>query len=324
MIDIYAEGVAHGNVARVLANDQTGVKRLRTFGTLRKDEWVQFDQAVLGVARSRLRVLGDLMEAGLVTNIPNAFGTTIVQWETVTDEGEANVSMDAITPGTNDRPEYTLNSIPIPIVHEDFFVTLRDLEASRRLGAPLDTTIAEMKTRRVMEKLNDMVFNGLTGFQFKASTVPGLLTQSDILTQTITSWTVSGKTGEQILADVLDAITSLQAQNYFGPFVMYISNAYWIALQNDFKTNSDRSILERLRDLPDLSVIRGDDNISADTVLMFQATKDVIDLLVGFEPRVVEWQTHGGMVSNFKIMSIIVPRVRSDGAGQTGILKMAL
>src|SRR5690554_3101627 len=47
-----------------------------TKATLRRDEWVQFDEAVVAVNRSRLGGIADLESRNLTYNLTNAMGTT--------------------------------------------------------------------------------------------------------------------------------------------------------------------------------------------------------------------------------------------------------
>ena len=53
--------------------------------------------------------------------------------------------------------------------------------------------------------------------------------------------------------------------------------------------------------------------------ILVQMTRDVVDLAVGFMPTALQWESHGGMVTNFKVMSIMVPQVRADYNGNSGI-----
>ena len=75
---------------KLIANNMD-VSALRTNAVLRKDEWEQLDAALISVARERLTAAADLMDRGLVYNVPNGMGTTIVQHETVSEMTEAQV-----------------------------------------------------------------------------------------------------------------------------------------------------------------------------------------------------------------------------------------
>ncbi len=108
---------AEGSKASALSDAVLNISQLRTNDTLRKDEWLEIDRAVIKIARDRLRGVSDLVAAGLTINLSNGLGTTVFQWEDMSDMTEANVNMEGITEGDRDRVTFDLNSIPLPIVH---------------------------------------------------------------------------------------------------------------------------------------------------------------------------------------------------------------
>ncbi len=56
-------------------------------------------------------------------------------------------------------------------------------------------------------------------------------------------------------------------------------------------------------------------------VALVQMTSDVVRVVTGMAPTTVQWDTDGGMTLNFKVMAIMVPQVRNDQAGNSGIVK---
>ena len=54
-----------------------------------------------------------------------------------------------------------------------------------------------------------------------------------------------------------------------------------------------------------------------------QLTSDVFEMINGMAPTMVEWDSHGGFQHNFKIFSIMIPRVRANGDGQSGIVHIS-
>jgi hypothetical protein len=310
---------AYGSVAQKLLTHGLNLNALRTLDVLRKDEWVHFDEALLEITRQRLKGVADLLSAGLTLPLANAMGTTVVEWERSSDMDPATRSMDGLTRDRDDRIEFDRLAIPIFITHKDFSLNLRSLEASRTLGQALDTTQIEVCTRRVNDSLEDALFNGLGGYTVAASTAYGYTTHPNRNTFEFSSGSWTTATGEQILADVLDMIGILHGDNMFGPFVMYVPTLYWVAMQADFKANSDRTIMERVRAVEDISDIRVADFLTADNVVMVQLTRDVVDEVVGFQPTVVQWDEAGGFKLNFKVMAIMVPRIKADYNGNSGI-----
>lgn len=296
-------------------------------GTLLKDEWTQYDDVVLRVAQERLVGVGDLLARGLVLNVPNALGTTVLEYEHVTDVEAAQMSMDALTRGRADMPEYTINYLPLPIVHDDFYLTIRHLMASRKRGTALDTLRAEMGTRNVTEYIENMLFNGPGGgatagtFAYGGGTIYGYRNAASANTYTtMADWGSSGITGEEVLKDVLNMKQTLIGDNHFGPYMIYIPTSYETVLDDDFKTNSDKSIRQRILEISGIEGIKVADKLYDDVVIMVELKQETVRMVVGFQPMMVEWSSHGGMQFEYKIMAIMVPQFRVDANSNSGII----
>lgn len=306
-----------GAVAQRLLKSNFNVESLRTQDVLQNREWIQFDNKVVEVARKRLIAVGDLVSAGLTYDVPNALGVTKLEWERSTDLTDAIVSMSGITAGQADRIEFDLQSIPLPIVHKDFHINIRALESSRRQGLPLDTMQAELAARIVSERIETMLFNG-SNVAGTSNKIFGYTTQTNRNTGSVTaSWLTA--TGEQILTDALAMVDKLVADNMYGPYVLYVPNAVYVKLGADFKANSDKSVLTRLKEIPGLINIRPAPDLTGTVVVMVQLSSDVVDMIDGIQPTLVQWESQGGMMINFKVIAIMVPRVKADKASQSGI-----
>ena len=310
--------VPGGSVAQRLMNNGFKVSSLRTCEVLRKEEWKQIDEVVVGVARKRLVGIGELISRGLVYNVENALGTTQVEWETSSDMTEAEVNMSGVTEGERDRIVFTQVNMPLPVVHKDFRINIRALEASRRLGQPLDTTQATLAARIVSEKVESLLYTGST-VKVLGGTVEGLENATNRNTGSVTAaWATA--TGEQIVGDILAMIAAANGDNMYGPFGIFVPLAAYNRMLNDYKAASDKTTLTRALEIPELAFIRSSSDVTAGSVLMVQLTSDVIDVVNGMQPTVVQWESHGGMVVNFKVMAIIVPRIRSTQTSQSGVV----
>ncbi len=318
---------AHGSMASRLLAGGFKTATLRTNAVLRKEEWIQFDTALIEVARQRLVGVGDLLSAGLRFDVANALGTTRIEWEKVSDMDPAEVNMAGVTDGVRDRITFALDSVPLPIIHKDFRINIRALEASRRLGESLDTTQARLATRLVSEKIEDMLFNGVT-LTAIGGTIYGYTTAPNRTTGTLTGangW-ITGTDGVDAVADVIAMQDALRADNMYGPYGLYVPIEWWGNLLDDYKTNSDKSTLGRMQELPDLSFVKPSNNLTGtavgttgDECVMVQLTSDVVDMVVGTQPTVVQWDEMAGFIMNFKVMAIMVPRMKSDDSGQSGV-----
>lgn len=312
---------AFGGVAQRLLASNMDIKGLRTLDVLRKDEWIMLDTKIVEVARVALGAVGDLMSRGLSFNLPNAMGTTQLQYQRVSDFTAASVNMSGIAEAENDRAVFELATLPIPIVHKDFNINLRTLEASRRGGMPLDTTQAEFAGRVVSEKIEEMLFDGVTIGVPGGTNVLGYTNATNRNTGSLTArWDTT--TGENIVADVVAMVSALSGDNMRGPYLLYVPVDYYVALGKDYKANSDKTILQRIKEIPGILDVRATSYLTGGAsgeVVLAQMTSDVVDMINGIQPTTVMWESHGGMVLNFKVLAIMVPRVKWDYNSQSGI-----
>jgi uncharacterized linocin/CFP29 family protein len=278
---------------------------INSYATLMRDEWIQFDNVVQQVAR------------GLRYQLPNALGTMTLEWEQlVGDLVDAEVTMSGLNEATKDRLGYTQANMPIPIFHKEFYYNLRHLEAARRNGRNIETTHAQEATRKVVEKIEYTIFNGMT---IAGSTIYGLLTHPLRETLSVTaSWNTA--TGAQIVGDVrrMVDVLSLSPNWMEGPYYLFVARSHAAHLDEDYKVESDDTILERIRRIDGIEQVIFTNRITTGAVLV-QMTSDVLDIIDGLAPTLVEWDSHAGFQHNFKLFAIQLPRVRANGEGQTGI-----
>lgn len=309
--------------AAALAGKALSAQALRTLDTLRHEEWKFFDDAIVEEAVIRLVGVADLIGAGLVKNVPNALGKTVFGYEKITDMDEAIVSLDGLGGSANDVQEFDLNQIPLPVTHKDFFLNLRTLAASREKGESLDTTNARTAGRVVAERLEKMLFRG--GPTFGGLPIYGYTTHPNRVTTgfgTNGDWGQSAKTGENMLADVQTMMAGLHAVRMFGPYWIYVPTDAGVKLAGDFKANSDKSILQRLSEVPGIRGIKVADQLPSSNVVMVQATMDTACWLNGENIQTVQWDEQGGFQLNFKAFAIGVPLIRSDADGRCGVYHM--
>lgn len=290
--------------------------------TLRKDAWKHLDTVVVKVAKERLKAVADLRSAGLTFSIPNGLGTTVLETETQSDIGPASVSMDALRSNANDRPVWELGFLPLPIIHKDFGYSARQIASAARSGSPLDTTSAELAARRVAEETEKMLLGVSTvadQYSFGGGKIWGYTDFTSALSKTLTQPTTTN--GTTILGDVLAMIKQLKDVFHYGPYIWYVSSSWDQFLDNDFKTASDKTVRQRIKELTDITDVRTLDFLEDYDNILIQPTSDVVRLVIGMDIVTVMWDTEGGLYKNFKVMSIIVPQLRADQNGNSGIVQ---
>ncbi|WP_324009565.1 major capsid protein, partial [Parvimonas micra] len=86
-----------------------------------------------------------------------------------------------------------------------------------------------------------------------------------------------------MVADVTAMIEKLAGppNNMEGPFVMIVSRTVGARLGNDYKANGDKTIMQRLKDIPGISDIWMSSRLTGSQVLLVQLTSDVLRMING-------------------------------------------
>ena len=298
--------------------------------TLRKDEWEQVDRRVNDVMRERLTIADDLRALGLVTPVP--IGAILRVTERLSDTDNAEISFDGDTAPQEDRPDFQRQVIPVPVIAKGFRMNWRQLAASRAGGSNIDTTAAAHATRKVRDKLQDLITNGFgkgpgtnPGNGTDGQSIPGLTTAANKLNVTLgTEWDLSGA---DIIGDVERMLSTAYASNLFGPFHLYVPKNYWAVLQQDYSAlKGDKTYLQRIMDFVDIKAVRPLDSLADDNVVMVQMTEDVIDLSEAQIVTTVQWEK-SPFVTMFRVLTIAGPHIKAietdQGTTINGIIHLS-
>lgn len=298
----------------------------RALAPLPTDSQRVVDQAVVEVGLQRLTVAADIMAAGLVYNLTDPLGVTQLEWYATNKVGSAQRTMSPSARGENQMPALLPYRLPIYLTTDDFFLDIRTLKMSQRVGMPLDTAGIKWATRSVNEAIEDATINGATtldGQDLKVAgySAPGLLNAPGAEAQTLTAaaWSTA-PVGSTVFTETQAMIAKLVANKKYGPYRMYVGTTVGAALDADYSSSKgDNTIKERLLDIESLQAVRTADMIPATKVILVQMTSDVVDMVVGQRPTVIPWTSLDGFTFFNLVMAIIVPRVRSDYNGDSGI-----
>lgn len=294
--------------------------QIQTNALLQKDEWINLDNSVRQVANIRLNGIADLRSAGLVYNAGD-LGTTIAEWEAVSDMTAAEANMAGVTMSENDSAAFSTDGTPIPVIRKDFAINIRRLLASRRSGASVDTIQAQTAMRLVAEKSEEMLFNGLS-IKAGTYTVYGYTNHPQRNTVANTyDWAAAGTTGANIITDVLALIDSAKTDRHYGPYMLYIPQGYESKMNEDYSTSKgDNNIRERIEALADITAVRVSDTLATDNVVLVQMTADVVDLAVAQDVTTVQWERGDGMQSYGAVLAAWAPRIKPDYNDRLGVV----
>lgn len=306
---------------KTLRRDQVQTLGIATYATLRRDEWNQLDQSVQQISAVRLGGIQDLIDNNLVYNLGNAMGTTMLEYHSISDMGEASVDMDPNAQVTGDRPNYESVYLPIPVIHSGFEISSRTLAASRSLGNPLDVDATQAAARKVNEKLESLLFNTTgTPYKFGGGYIYSYLDHPKRNLYSLTgNWDAS--TGANILKDVLGMIQMAINDKHYGPYMLYVPTAYQIFLGNDYVANYPKSTRARVLEIEGLMGIKVIDTLPANNVVLVEMATQTVRLVKGMAVQVVQWQEGSSLApTKYKVLTIQVPQVRADQAGNCGVV----
>jgi hypothetical protein len=306
-------------IARLLANGMN-INTLRTNDVLRREDWLALDEVIVPIGRKRMNAIGHLVSRGLTYQLPDALGTPVLAYEKESDMGAAHVSMEAVEEGYNDRLTYATGYLPIPIIHRSFMIGARNLAAARRNGHPLDTSQAAVAARVVAEAAETCLINGWGTFTHGGGSLQGYTNLTGRNTGSLAPhWDHSAATMATRLNDVLTMKAALQTDHFYGPYALYVPTAYGIYLDTDYTTYTGQTLRQRILAVDGIEVCEVSEYLSADNVVLVALQPECTRLIEGFQPRMIQWDTAGGMLSHFKCVACLVPQLRLDKDGNSGV-----
>lgn len=291
---------------------------VKTNALLRKDEWERIDDAVLEVARTELVGVADLINAGLTQDL-GGLGTIISTYEQLSDMTAAQVSMTGVAQGERDRVTFTPVSVPVPIIHKDFQLDIRHLLASRNKGEALDTTQSRIATEQVTRRLEAILFNGYSQ-NLGGNVIYGYTNHPSRNTDTAANFGGGdfGTAGNGFKT-IKGMIKVLRDDGYNGPYGCYVATTQYDQLLNLYGSLDNTELGIIMDRIPELSFVKPSYDLANENVVVVSMTRKVVDLGVAEGIQAVMWQELGGFLIEFRTFSAMVPRVKSDKEGKSGV-----
>jgi uncharacterized linocin/CFP29 family protein len=288
------------------------------------DAWRRIDSRAQTLARSRLQVFNRLAQANTT---PVSIADLVNYYPQVSDSGEINVSMDGRSQAKGDAPNVKYVGTPVPVFTGTARFGWRQMEVLRKGGGMLDVTAIANKQRKMAEKMEDMVLNGLTSVNVGGDTIYGLRNLPSRNTYSHT-YTLATATGAQWLDAVKKAIAAALGDNNFGQLTLFVNQGdYTAADTTDYAANYSGTILQRLLAINQIKEIIPASSVPANEIL------GIADLDAG------EW---GGILSAmplttrpktrqepeddyiFSVIAAAAPQLRSDYNGQSAFVHGSL
>jgi hypothetical protein len=116
-------------------------------------------------------------------------------------------------------------------------------------------------------------------------------------------------------------VAAAEADHYYGPYGLYVAGDQYAEMRNIYSDGSGQSAMQRCLDsIPQLRFIKPADVLTSGTLVLVTLVRDVVDLALAQDIVPIEWETKGGLVQNFIVMCAMVPRVKADADGHSGIV----
>ena len=284
---------------------------------LRKDEWESLDDAVQIAATGEFNAIPRLNGDSQLRKQLNSMGVLVSQYNQGSEMTRAAVSLSGRAAPDFDRQDYNLTGVPIPVIHKEFQIGIRELEASRAYGSGIDATNAFEASRVVSEEAERMFSAGNTNIALNQNILYGVTSEPNINTGAATG---DFGTLSNIVPTFRNMIIANAGDNYFGPYEFWVARTQYNEMALNFHSDgTGDSGLTRVLKMPNIRAVHPSDYMTAGTAVCIQMTPNVIDFCVYQLNQVVEWTTPDGMAQNFKVMSICAVRVKSDYNGHSGI-----
>lgn len=288
-----------------------------------RDNWLMADDVAIQAAKTSLRAVGDLISDGAVMDF-DGMAHPVVSWQTVTDITYATVSMwGDLEEGENDKPEFGIAYLPIPIIHKDLMFGARELAVATRGSNPfpIDNDTIAKASRRCAELAEDMLVGNRATFTYQGYSVYGYRTHPSRLTKVLTLPTDGAWTPQTLVTEMLAMRQQLRDKFMPGPYRVYISSNWEPYFDDDYSGayNGDtlRTRLEKIKAIRSIDTL---DSLTGYQIIMVDTTGKTVRMLRGMPLRVLQWSANGGMEIRYKVMMILVPQFRPDDQGNLGVL----
>lgn len=293
-------------------------------GVLTDQEWIQIDGDVTKAARPQLQFFNDLRSSNQIV-IPDGLGTTVLESMMIGDITPAEINMDGLARADQDRPLMDRTGIPLPIIHKDATIPLRDLRVARKGGYQLDTDYLADSAVKVAEEVEKLAVGVGINYMFAGRNLYGMTNFPGRLTVELSDPTLGGWTGEDLVNDVVEMQQASRAVGFRGPWRMYVGSGWDSKLSKDYSTSKGTNTLEdRIKAIRGIRSIDTLDFMPEWDIVLIQMDSRVARAVIGLPLQTLQWEQQGGMEINLKIMAIMVPQFRADFYGGTGLVHAAV
>lgn len=285
------------------------------------------DDVVVSVGLDRLAFAAEVIRRGLVESMPMWLANPLFQWDYIAQRGRSRQTMNPSSTGERSMPDRIPASMPIFATMEQSTWGIRDQLVSERGGLPLNTDNVRVFMRNINESIEFQSING-SDLTVAGGSAPGLLNAPNAAAFAYTgnvAWTNVAHGPEDKVLDVQNAITLLEANRRFGPYVLVLNGPYGRLMDNDYSiaTGVITTIGNRLRMIGEskgepLTIVVSD-MMPTDRISVVSMERDVLDMIDGQQPTAVTWEIPPDWERAVAVVACQILRVKTDYEGKSGV-----
>ena len=305
-------------------NHHTGRKETRLVAnnsTMMYEDWRTWDTMLIEAYKERLGFVQTLLDLNLTKSV-NAMTTMVISHQRQTDITTAEYSFDGLSKTDKDRPEYDTVNIPLPFFHKNFGFNMRELSIARANGTPLDTRTSKLAVRRVAELVEAVALGNVSAIQYGSyGSVYGLRNHPSRSIKSMTLPTASGWTPQTTYEEVLDMKNTARLNLCYGPYLLLISSNWEPYLDKDYSAAYPGVTLrQKLNAMGNITKVVQLDKLANYQMILLQPTTETVRMIVGMQPKLIQWQSPDGGEANFQWITCMVPEFFTDIVGNCGIV----
>jgi len=310
------------NASQIAMAENHGQTLIGNALPLPKDVWGLWDREAVEVQRTTLRVFNDLSSS---VSMPMPIGKLVHHFQTVSDSGSVNVSLDGRSKGRTDQPVFAYHGTPLPIIDSPFSYGWRQVAAASTEGFQLDAAGRMNSMRKIAEKAESLMLNGDTDIVVGADPLYGLRNHPRRNTRT-TAQALNGATGAQWLATITATLKLLHGDNFKSPATIYLNFDDWFyATSTEFTAGYPKTIAQRVLELGGLREVIDADSINPGEVIAIVKDRSVLQVLSGM-PMTTRAQFRANPEDdyNFVTMAAVALEIKFDANQNCGVAVSSL
>ncbi len=269
--------------------------------------WEEIDEQVMEAYQQEAYVTEDVRAAN-TTN--HDLGNLYSSYRRMSQMTDAEIDQHGEVAGDEDRTDYELATIPVPVIHKEFRVGWRESENTDTTADNVDEA-----TRAVTRALEDLIW-GNVSFSIGGNSIVGLQD-----TPTSGNWGGSGDwaTASNAYSEVINAMQTLMDNGFGAPYVLYVDNAYRDDLMG-LRSNTTMNYVDIIEDLDEIDAVRFDSRCPSDEAYLVSMSRRSIDWTISQWITPVSWDIGpNGRATQHQVFAVAAPRVKKDLAGNAGV-----